>query len=117
MILADSLQPGESARGRRVRTSGIDRVLQVLDHLQATGKPATGYDIARSLGAPLSTIYATIDDLVQKRMLARTNGNNVWLGPRLFHYGLAYARSIDLIGSATEEMRALAHEIGQTVQI
>jgi DNA-binding IclR family transcriptional regulator len=119
MILADDMPSGESrhANGRRARTSGIDRVLQVLDHLQATGKPATGYDIARSLGAPLSTIYATIDDLVQKRMLARTNGNHVWLGPRLFHYGLAYARSIDLIGIATEEMRALAHEIGETVQI
>lgn len=102
---------------RRSRTSGIDRVLQVLDHLQATGKPATAYDIARSVGAPVSTIYITIEDLVQKRVLARTNGNNVWLGPRLFHYGLAYARSSDLIAIATEEMHILAAKIGETIQI
>lgn len=102
---------------RRSRTSGIDRVLQVLDHLQAIGRPATAYDIARSVGAPVSTIYITIDDLVQKRVLARTNGNHVWLGPRLLHYGLAYARSNDLIEIATEEMHLLAGEIGETIQI
>lgn len=102
---------------RRSRTSGIDRVLQVLDHLQATGRPATAYDIARSVNAPVSTIYIIIDDLVQKRILARTNGNLLWLGPRLFHYGLAYARSNDMIGIATDEMQALATQIGETIQI
>lgn len=116
-LAASANDPVAETSTRRSRTSGIDRVLQVLDHLQATGRPATAYDIARSTGAPVSTIYITIDDLVQKRMLARTNGNNVWLGPRLFHYGLAYARSNDLVGIATEEMHALAAEIGETIQI
>ncbi|HEX4262162.1 MAG TPA: helix-turn-helix domain-containing protein, partial [Acetobacteraceae bacterium] len=101
---------------RRGRTSGIDRALQLLDHLQATGRPATAYEIARSVGAPISTVYVLIDEMVGKRVLGRT-GNLVWLGPRLFHYGLAYARTLDLLGVATEVMEALARAVGETVQI
>lgn len=105
------------ARARRRRTSGIDRVLQILDHLQATGLAATAYEIARSVGAPLSTVYVLIDELVAKRLLDRVAGNRVWFGPRLFHYGLAYSRALDLLRVATGAMQALAHDLGETVQI
>ena len=108
----DFMPPG----ARRGRTSGIDRALQILDHLQATGRPATAYEIARSVGAPISTVYVLIDEMIGKRLLGRT-GNLVWLGPRLFHYGLAYARALDLLGVATEVMEALARAVGETVQI
>ncbi len=100
----------------RVRTSGIERALQVLDHLQATGKPATAYEIARKVGAPVSTAYLVIDELVAKRLLERV-GNMVWLGPRLFHYGLAYARALDLLGVATQTLEALARFVDETVQL
>ncbi len=112
---ARAAKPAGTSRG--ARTSGLDRVLQVLDHLQATGAPATAYEIAHRVGAPVSTIYVTVGDLVEKQLLARTGGNCVWFGPRLFHYGLAYARSVDLIGVATEEMHALAASAGETVQV
>ena len=102
---------------RRARTSGLDRMLQIMDHLQATGRSATAYDIARRVGAPLSTIYVLIDDLVERRMLDRVDGNMVWLGPRLFHYGLAYGRELDLLGTATDVMQTLVKELGETVQI
>ena len=100
----------------RARTSGIDRALQVLDHLQATGSPATAYEIARKVGAPVSTAYLVIDEMVAKRLLDRV-GNMVWLGPRLFHYGLAYARSLDLLGIAAGIMEDLARCVGETVQL
>jgi hypothetical protein len=61
----DFMPPG----ARRGRTSGIDRALQLLDHLQATGRPATAYEIARSVGAPISTVYVLIDEMVGKRLL------------------------------------------------
>jgi DNA-binding IclR family transcriptional regulator len=102
---------------RRTRTSGLDRMLQILDQLQATGRPATAYEIARSVGAPLSTVYVLIDDLVERRLLDRVDGNMVWLGPRLFHYGLAYGRELDLLSTATDVMQVLAKELGETVQI
>ncbi|HTU56427.1 MAG TPA: IclR family transcriptional regulator [Acetobacteraceae bacterium] len=105
------------APARRTRTSGLDRVLQIMDHLQATERPASAYEIARSVGAPISTVYVLIDELVEKCLLDRVEGNRVWLGPRLFHYGLAYTRSLDLLSVATEAMQALARDLGETVQI
>ncbi|MCE3590436.1 helix-turn-helix domain-containing protein, partial [Escherichia coli] len=61
------------ATGRRSRVSGIDRALQVLDYLYETGSPAGVYGIAKAIGAPLSTVYVIIDDLVEKNLLSRNN--------------------------------------------
>ena len=49
--------PHDAGSNRRVRVSGIDRALQVLDVLQEGGKPAGAYAIAKDIGAPLSTVY------------------------------------------------------------
>ncbi|WP_240232678.1 IclR family transcriptional regulator [Devosia lacusdianchii] len=102
---------------RRSRTSGIDRALQIFDHLQRVEQASTAYEIARGIGAPLSTIYAIIDDLVDKDLLNRDANGLIWLGPRLYHYGLTYARHVDLLGAATQEMHELARLSGETVQI
>ncbi|SJZ93242.1 IclR family transcriptional regulator [Consotaella salsifontis] len=111
------MSEAETLRPRRARQSGIDRALQILDHLQATGVPVTAYEIARSIGAPISTVYSIIDDLVEKSLLSRVEGNAVWLGPRLYYYGLAYAASLDAFAVASEVMREFAMEVGETVQI
>ncbi|WP_293859028.1 IclR family transcriptional regulator [uncultured Alsobacter sp.] len=103
--------------GRRTRVSGIDRALQVLDVLREEGKPASAYAIAKAVGAPLSTVYSIIDDLVDKRMLQRRSDGTVWLGARLYHYGLAYAQSLDVLDVATHEMHDLCRAVGETVQI
>lgn len=107
----------DPAGPRRSRTSGIDRALQILDHLQREGRPATAYEIARAVGAPLSTIYVIVDDLVEKELLDRKDGGLLWLGPRLYHYGLTYARSLDLLDVAVHEMHELARGSRETVQI
>ena len=109
--------PHDAASNRRVRVSGIDRALQVLDVLQEGGKPAGAYAIAKDIGAPLSTVYAIIDDLVEKRILQRRTDGAVWLGPRLYHYGLAYAQSLDFLDVATHEMHDLCREVEETVQL
>lgn len=102
---------------RRSRVSGIDRALQVIDHLYETGAPAGAYAIAKAIGAPLSTVYVIIEDLVEKQMLTRNADNAIWLGPRLYHYGLAYARSLDFMSVATQEMHDLCRQVGETVQL
>ncbi|HTV70888.1 MAG TPA: IclR family transcriptional regulator [Rhizobiaceae bacterium] len=106
-----------TARPRRSRTSGIDRALQVLDYLQKVEAPATAYEIARDIGAPLSTIYVIVDDLVEKELLDRQENGLLWLGPRLYHYGLTYARTLDLLTVATQEMHELAEASNETIQI
>ncbi|MDA8048786.1 MAG: IclR family transcriptional regulator [Rhodospirillales bacterium] len=103
--------------GRRTRASFLDRTLQILDHLQQSGRPASPYEIGRSVGAPASSIYAVIDSLLHRNLLSRAAGNRIWLGPRLHHYGLAYARALDLLSLADPVMRRLAAGVGETVQI
>ncbi len=111
--------PGEDGEkaARRSRVSGIDRALQVIDHLYETGEAAGAYAIAKAIGAPLSTVYVIIEDLVDKQMLTRNADNTIWLGPRLYHYGLAYARSLDFMSVATHEMHDLCRQVGETVQL
>jgi DNA-binding IclR family transcriptional regulator len=105
---------GPARRGARV--SAVDRMVQIFDHLQETGRPATGYEIARAIQAPVSTVYALTEELVGKRLLDRVDGA-LWLGSRLFHYGLGYARTLDLLTVATHEMHELCRDAGETVQI
>lgn len=110
----DSIQENAT---RRSRVSGIDRALQIIDYLYETGGPAGSYAIAKALKAPLSTIYVIVDDLVEKNMLMRQPDGSLWLGARLYYYGLAYARSLDFISVATHEMHDLCREAGETVQL
>jgi DNA-binding IclR family transcriptional regulator len=101
----------------RKRTSGIDRALQVMDILTERQKPMSAYDLAKSLGAPVSTIYRTVDELVDRDMLSRADGNLIWLGPRLMRYGLVYRSKMDMFTEARREMLALSKRTGETVQI
>lgn len=101
----------------RSRVSGIDRALQILDYLYETGEPAGAYVIAKAIGAPLSTVYVTIENLSERNMLSRQPDGSVWLGARLYHYGLAYARSLDFLTVATHEMHELCRGVGETVQL
>lgn len=121
MSKAPTTQTGQDAPEptgqRRSRVSGIDRAVQILDHLQQEGRALTAYEIARAIGAPLSTVYAIVEDLLDKSLLARAGDGGVWLGPRLYHYGLAYARDLQVINVATHEMHVLSREVGETVQI
>jgi DNA-binding IclR family transcriptional regulator len=95
----------------------MDRVLQILDHLRELGRPAGSYAIAKAIGAPLSTVYVIIDELVERHMLIRREDKSLWLGPRLYHYGLAYSRSLDFLAEARHEMDVLCREVGESVQI
>jgi DNA-binding IclR family transcriptional regulator len=108
-------QPGDNAP--RGRTSGIDRMLQILDLLRDRAEPMTGYELARGIGAPISTIYAVTEELVARDMLSRDADGRLWLGARLHHYGLAYARNLDVMALANHEMNRLSADVAECVQI
>lgn len=106
-----------TAKPRRTRVSGMDRALQVMEHLREIGMPAGAYAIAKAIGAPLSTTYLIIDELVERELLMRRGDGQVWLGPRLYLFGLAYQRSLDFLTEASREMHELSQKVGETVQI
>jgi DNA-binding IclR family transcriptional regulator len=102
---------------KRQRISGIDRAIQILDLLQQHQQPQTCYEIAKMVGAPLSTVYSVVDDLISKAILERQGNGQVWFGPRLYYYGLSYSRNLDLLTVASQEMAALNQQCGEIVQI
>lgn len=101
----------------RKRTSGIDRSLQIMDALTERQLPMTAYELAKAAGAPVSTIYRLIDELVEREMLSRSEGGAIWLGPRLMRYGLLYRANIDMFAEARSEMNRLCQRTGETVQV
>ena len=101
----------------RTRVGAIDRALQILDILTESSEPMSAYELARVIGAPGSTVYKIVDELVERSMLSRNNEGLVWLGPRLMRYGLTYRARMDAFGEAKQEMERLSAEIGETVQI
>lgn len=101
----------------RSRMSGLLRATQVLDRLVVEGKATSAYDLAKAIRAPVSTIYGVVDALVQAGLLERDDSGAVWFGSRMYHYGLAYGRNVDLLREARTEMRKLSEELGETVQL
>lgn len=101
----------------RKRVGAIDRALQILDLLTERGGALSTYELARETGAPASTIYKIVDELLEREMLNRVDDTRVWLGPRLLRYGLAYHASVDALAQARREMERLCREVGETVQI
>ena len=93
---------------KRNRISGIERSLQILDVLTDFARPASAYDIAKTIGAPISTIYSIVEDLTSREMLTRDSNNLVWLGPRLLRYGLAYEAQMDVLLEARKEFQTPA---------
>lgn len=112
-----SLTSEEFFPKKRQRTSGIDRALQIMDLLQQRQQAQTCYEIAHQVGAPLSTVYSIVDDLVSKSLLERDSSGQIWFGPRLYYYGLTYSRHLDTLTIATQEMDILNQQCGEIVQI
>jgi DNA-binding IclR family transcriptional regulator len=110
-------EASSSGAERRTRVSAMDRVLQILDYLYETDSPASPYAVAKAVGAPMSTIYTLIEDLLEKGLLSRASDKTVWLGPRLHYYGLAYARQIDFYAAANRQMHELSRALNETVQL
>lgn len=101
----------------RQRVSGIERSVQIMDLLCSFGRPTNAYEIAKNIGAPISTVYSVVEELCSRGLLARSDDNKLWLGPRLLRYGLAYESNMDLLTEAKLEMARLCRSVNETIQI
>lgn len=103
---------------RKPRTNGIERAFQILECLVDLGDCATAYQIAKHIGAPLSTIYETIALLERMEVLRRCGGEGkYYLGSRMLFYGLAYTGFIEEDEIYRHEADALCRASGENVQI
>jgi DNA-binding IclR family transcriptional regulator len=97
--------------------SGIERAIQILDLLEVGGTPMNGSAIAKGINASASTVYPIIDELLGRQLLSRTEGGNVWLGPRLYRYGLTYGNSLEIVKIAAPVMQQMCIDTGETIQL
>ncbi|WP_108261433.1 IclR family transcriptional regulator [Mangrovicoccus ximenensis] len=100
----------------RKRARGLDRALDILDHLRAVKAPRRPAEIAQAIGAPKSTVYDLVASLVEHRMLEETGEGGVYLGRRLFFLGLAYQDHFDLTRQAETVLHALTAETREMTQ-
>ena len=101
----------------RTRTSALTRSQQILDLLTERHVPMTTYELAKGSGAPPSTVYKLIDEMVEGLMLSRLADGRIWLGPRLMRYGLAYRARMNAFNEAERAMYDLNERIGEMIQI
>lgn len=98
---------------RKARTSGTERAFQVIQCLVDIGAPATAYQIAKKLKAPLSTIYDTIGTLEKLGIVDRgREEGKFFLGLKIYLFGLAYTRNMQEDEVYKREVQDLADKTG-----
>lgn len=103
---------------RKPRTNGVERAFQVIEYLTESGESATAYQIAKEIGAPLSTIYESIALLEKMDVVARYGDDGkFFLGPRLVVYGLAYQRHLEADQIFRREAEVLSRASGESVLV
>lgn len=105
----------EREEGRRTR--GLDRAIEILDHLRSCQTPLKPNEIAVHLGAPRSTVYELVNLLLRNGMLEAVGGEGrVFLGRRLYFLGAAYEHHFDFTRQCETVLERLAEETRETAQ-
>lgn len=99
---------------KKSRTNGVERAFQIIECLVDLGEASTAYHIAKTVGAPLSTVYDIIGQLEKMDVLRRTGTDGkFFLGSRLLMYGLAYTGFLvedDIYRLAADELCRVSGE-------
>lgn len=99
------------------RTRGIDRAFEILDCLHEAKKPLRPNEIAIAIEAPKSTVYDIVGVLLKRGILEPTDSEGrVFLGRRLYMFGLSHSGQFDLMRLADTFLDRLSEVTGQTAQ-
>ena len=97
----------------------IKRAFLVLDLFQKEPRPLTVPEIVERLGIPRTSAHEIVNTLLESGYLRRdeTHANKVFLGPKLFELGSAYAANFDLIAEGRRVAGGLVAICDETVQM
>jgi DNA-binding IclR family transcriptional regulator len=99
------------------RTRGIDRAFEILECLHNSKKPLRPNEIAISIGAPKSTTYDVVGLMLSRGILDRADSEGrVFLGRRLYLFGLSHLTHFDVMRLASGFLDHLSEVTGQTAQ-
>ncbi len=100
------------------RTRGIDRAFEILECLHESKKPLRPNEIALAIGAPKSTTYDVVGLMLSRGILDRADGEGrVFLGRRLYLFGLSHLTHFDVMRLASGFLDHLSEVTGQTAQL
>jgi DNA-binding IclR family transcriptional regulator len=100
------------------RTRGIDRAFEILECLHDSKKPLRPNEIAIAIGAPKSTTYDVVGLMLSRGILARADAEGrVFLGRRLYLFGLSHLTHFDVMRLASGFLDHLSEVTGQTAQL
>ena len=112
---ADTAELGADPNGR---TRGIDRAFQILECLHDSKKPLRPNEIAVAIGAPKSTVYDVVGLMLGRGILDRADAEGrVFLGRRLYLFGLSHLTHFDVMRLASGFLDHLSEVTGQTAQL
>src|SRR5690242_2468535 len=110
-------KPAESADAGG-RTRGIDRAFEILECLHEAKKPLRPNEIAVAIGAPKSTTYDVVGLMLSRGVLDRADAEGrVFLGRRLYLFGLSHLTHFDVMRLASGFLDHLSEVTGQTAQL
>ena len=111
-------QTAATSTGGARRTRGIDRVVHMLDYLHRNARPMRVNEIAKGIGAPRSTVYEIAERLLKEQILESFDDEGrVFLGRKLYYFGIAYTQTFDLTRKARQHLRVLTRKTGETSQL
>jgi DNA-binding IclR family transcriptional regulator len=110
-------KPARAATDSGGRTRGIDRAFEILECLHDAKKPLRPNEIAIAIGAPKSTTYDVVGLMLSRSILDRADAEGrVFLGRRLYLFGLSHLTHFDVMRLASGFLDHLSEVTGQTAQ-
>jgi len=99
------------------RKSGIYRAFDILDCLHNFRRPMVINELAAAMDAPRSTIYQLTKTLLDRSVLDSYSDGRVYLGRKLFLYGISVPEQYSLIEISKPFIKELAEEVGERVEL
>jgi DNA-binding IclR family transcriptional regulator len=95
----------------------VDKAFSVIGLLRRSRLPLTHNEIARSVKIAPTTAQSIISELTAEGIVIPDGDRGYCLGPSLFYYGTAYARSSPIYETTWHDLVGLSHELSLTAAI
>ena len=114
--MTEAPEGARAPEGSAVKTVG--KVLDLLEHLAAAGRPVSISELASMTGFNISTAHRLMQTLARRSYVEQDRSTRAYsLGSRLLELGSAYSGSLDLVGAARPRLEELRDRAGETVHL
>ena len=105
------------ARKTALTAPALEKGLDVMELLAATGRPMTLREVAEHLGRSKNELFRMVHVLIERGYVVREGADGLALTNKLFDIGLRTPRRRDLVEVATPMLRRLARDVRQSVHL